>query len=47
MKKVIIVAAILLTTGILTGITKETNKKTVMATKSAIVVEQNILATAD
>jgi len=47
MKKVIIVATILLTTGILTGTTKETNKKTVPTAKSAIVVDQNILATAD
>jgi len=47
MKKVIIVAAILLTTGILTGATKETNKKTVTAPKSEIFGEQNILATAD
>jgi len=46
MKKVIIVVTILLTTGILTGVTKENNEKTATVAKSAIV-DQNILATAD
>jgi len=47
MKKIIMAAAILLTTGILTVITKENNTKTIVASKSAVAIDKSILATAD
>jgi len=46
MKKIIMAAAILLTTGILTVITLENNTK-IVATKSAVAIDKSILATAD
>ena len=47
MKKEILAAAIVLTTGALTIINKENNTKTVMTAKSVIPVDKSLLATAD
>jgi hypothetical protein len=47
MKKIILAAAVILTTGMLTVINRENNVKNVIAAKSVITTEKSILATAD
>ncbi|HEY0246369.1 MAG TPA: hypothetical protein VGC01_12445 [Mucilaginibacter sp.] len=47
MKKIIIAAAIVLTTGVLTVVTKDNSIKTVKSATTAIAIDKNILATAD
>jgi len=47
MKKIILAAAIVLTTGALTLINKENNTKKAITAKSVILIENSFLATAD
>jgi hypothetical protein len=47
MKKIIIAAAIILTTGMLTTITKNNSTKTISVTKTAIELDHSVLGTAD
>jgi len=47
MKKVIIAAAIVLTTGVLTIVTKSTNVKSTEIVKSSTTFDKNVIATAD
>ena len=47
MKKIIIAAAIVLTTGVLTIVTKDNAVKTTKTATMAIAIDKNILATAD
>ena len=47
MKKIIIAAAIVLTTGVLTVITKENNVKTAKTLTTGTTSDKNVLAQAD
>jgi len=47
MKKVIIAAAIVLTTGVLTVVTKTTNVRSAQIVKATTTLDKNVIATAD